>query len=140
MCRTASKKQPYYVNMGEDSLMCMAGPVWTTYHGADGAVHYTYTILTVGLQQPIGLVCLTTSHSLDTSCKQTSRLQYAHPYASTEGCACGRLHNRMPVVLPSKEAQDAWLAPEEEFQPRYTATQQSRLLRFDLPSRDAQTP
>ena len=41
-----SKKQPYYVNMGEDNVMCMAG-LYDTYHDAEGAVRFTYTILTV---------------------------------------------------------------------------------------------
>lgn len=41
-----SKKQPFYVNMGEDNVMCMAG-LYDTYRDAKGAVHYTFTILTV---------------------------------------------------------------------------------------------
>ena len=41
-----SKKQPYYVNMGEDNVMCMAG-LYDTYCDAEGVTHYTYTILTV---------------------------------------------------------------------------------------------
>jgi putative SOS response-associated peptidase YedK len=41
-----SKKQPFYVNMGEGNVMCMAG-LYDTYRDAAGALHYTYTILTV---------------------------------------------------------------------------------------------
>lgn len=78
--KDGSKKQPFYIHLGEDRVMHMAAlyDVWHTGEGDQTLA--TFTILTTD---------------------SSTRLRW--------------LHDRMPVLLMSTEAQDAWLGETVDF-------------------------
>ena len=97
------EKQPYYIYQEGHDVMRMAG-LFDCWHGPEGTL-YSFTILTTDSSEKLQWY-VRLSDTEKVSAAQNLGI------ASQLLFCLGRLHDRMPVILPNEAAEQAWLSQE----------------------------
>jgi putative SOS response-associated peptidase YedK len=103
-------KQPYYIHLDGDRVMRMAG-LYDSWQDAEGNWLTTYTILTTDSSKRLQWCAHSRSHIIMCNTLKAIKTMHFLPCTASKrgkSCAC-RIHDRMPVILPDAQAEEAWL-------------------------------
>lgn len=105
-------KQPYYIHYTDERVMAMAG-LYDNWKDAEGNWLTTFTILTTDSSKRLQWCASQASVPSAAAWSRDRRQAYGRfGHITNSGCFCCRLHDRMPVLLPTEELEAAWLADE----------------------------